>query len=201
MKNETNIDRFTFFRSYYEAINELSERDKKIILVAIVEYIFENKEPEFTGLKKSIWLLIQPHLNISKNKSANAKKQSTENQTKIRLKSNNNQNESTPLSEKKEEEIEERNKKREEGIESNRFTPSLIDIISYASDELKIDDKDYCEKFYNHYSGIGWVNGTGQEIIDWQSVFKNWVKRDKKKQSEQEETGYQVGSTKGLPRL
>lgn len=104
---------------------------------------------------------------------------------------------------KKEKEKEKENKKNKRGKEKEEysqapssFPPTLTQILSYAS-ELGIEDKDYCEKFYNHYSGIGWVNGSGQEIVDWQSVFKNWLKKDK---NEKDDIRYQVGSTKGLPR-
>ncbi len=115
-----------------------------------------------------------------------------------------------PTKEEKEKEKEEENKKKknegkekeEENTEApSSFPPTLSEIISYASNEMKLDNQDYCEKFYNHYSGIGWVNGTGQEIIDWKSVFKNWIKKDKKEKADQEETIPQVGSTKGLQEL
>lgn len=200
-----NIDRFTFFSSYHEATKELSDRDRKAILVAIVDYVFENKTPEFKGAKKSIWSLIVPHLEVSKSKSSNAKKdtekKSKQNQNEIKTKSNENQSSTCPLSEKEEgEEGNKEVKKGERGIGSNEnqnFPPTLTQILNYAS-EIDFEDEEYCEKFYNHYSGIGWVNGAGREIIDWKSVFKNWIKKDEK---ENKSSNYQVGSTKGLPEL
>lgn len=108
-------------------------------------------------------------------------------------------------SKEKEEEYKKKNKKNEKEEKENTsseapssFPPTLNEIISYSLNELKFDDKNYCEKFYNHYQGIGWINGAGQKIIDWQSVFKNWIKRDKK---ESQSSTYEVGSTKGLPEL
>ena len=47
------------------------------------------------------------------------------------------------------------------------------------------DDKKYCEKFYNHYESIGWVNGTGREIKNWKLVFNNWLEKDKKNMKEE----------------
>lgn len=58
-------------------------------------------------------------------------------------------------------------------------SPTLAEIYNYAC-SLDINDKDYCEKFYNHYEGVGWVNGTGQQIKNWKLVFNNWLKKDKK---------------------
>ena len=58
-------------------------------------------------------------------------------------------------------------------------SPTLAEIYNYAC-SLDINDKDYCEKFYNHYESIGWVNGTGREIKNWKLVFNNWLKKDNK---------------------
>lgn len=62
--------------------------------------------------------------------------------------------------------------------ENNIFTPTLEKIISLGQ-ELGIDEE-YCNKFYNHYESIGWVNGTGQKIKNWKLVFQNWIKKDNK---------------------
>lgn len=65
-----------------------------------------------------------------------------------------------------------------ENIVANATTPTLEIISSYGA-ELGID-KDYCERFYNHYESIGWVNGTGQQIKNWKLIFKNWINKDNK---------------------
>lgn len=64
-----NIKAFSFYRSYYEALKEIPEKDKKDIIFAIINYVFEDKKPKFKGTNKIIWTLIEPNLNTSKNKS------------------------------------------------------------------------------------------------------------------------------------
>ena len=64
-------------------------------------------------------------------------------------------------------------------------SPTLAEIYNYAC-SLDINDKDYCEKFYNHYESIGWVNGTGREIKNWKLVFNNWLKKDNKQKDRKE---------------
>ena len=64
-------------------------------------------------------------------------------------------------------------------------SPTLAEIYNYAC-SLYINDKDYCEKFYNHYESIGWVNGTGREIKNWKLVFNNWLKKDNKQKDGRE---------------
>ena len=64
-------------------------------------------------------------------------------------------------------------------------SPTLAEIYNYAC-SLDINDKDYCERFYNHYESIGWVNGTGREIKNWKLVFNNWLKKDNKQKDRKE---------------
>lgn len=58
-------------------------------------------------------------------------------------------------------------------------THDLSSIIAYGK-ELDVDS-DYCERFFNYYEGVGWINGNGLEIKNWKTVFNNWVKKDKDK--------------------
>lgn len=66
------MDRFTFFRNYYKAIKELKKKDQQEFAMKILEFIFDNKEPEFNEKQreqKLIWLGIVASLTKSKNKS------------------------------------------------------------------------------------------------------------------------------------
>lgn len=56
------------------------------------------------------------------------------------------------------------------------YSPSLKEVLEYG---LPITNNNgYCEKFYNHYESVGWVNGTGQKIQKWKLTFNNWVSKD-----------------------
>ena len=99
-----DIKAFSFYRSYYEALKEVPEKDKKDIIFAIINYVFEDKKPKFKGTNKIIWTLIEPNLNTSKNKSngnsgapignQNASKslENKRNDDTIKKQSKNNQN-------------------------------------------------------------------------------------------------------------
>ena len=58
-------------------------------------------------------------------------------------------------------------------------TPVFSDILDFGKENSI--SKEYCEKFYNYYESLGWVNGNGIEIKNWKLVLKNWVSRDKDK--------------------
>lgn len=64
-----DIKAFSFYKSYYEALKEIPEKDKKDVIFAMINYVFENKKPKLKGLNKVIWTLIEPNLDKSKNKS------------------------------------------------------------------------------------------------------------------------------------
>ena len=194
-----NIDRFTFFQSYYESIKELSKRDKKELALAILEFIFDGKAPEFKGIKRTVWLLLEPHLQVSLNRSQNARKRGVDkNQIENKQKSNQNQNKIGVYSikEKIEKEIEIEKEEREEE-ERSLSSPTLAEIIFYAG-QLKIKNEDYCEKFFNHYEAIGWVNGTGQKIKNWKLIFYNWVKKDGLLKTQEKQTYMQLDENGNL---
>ena len=64
-----DIKAFSFYKSYYEALKEIPEKDKKDVIFAMINYVFENKKPKLKGVNKVIWTLIEPNLDKSKNKS------------------------------------------------------------------------------------------------------------------------------------
>lgn len=63
------IQSFTFLRSYAVAMQELNEKEQKEFLLAIIKYVFYDIKPEFKGKMKLAWILVEPILTKSKNKS------------------------------------------------------------------------------------------------------------------------------------
>jgi hypothetical protein len=64
-----DINSFTFFASYYDAIKTMKPQEEQRFLLAILEFMFEGVEPDFKGNMKTNWVLIKPNLIKSKNKS------------------------------------------------------------------------------------------------------------------------------------
>lgn len=62
---------FIIYRSFHEAIKELSKEDQVDLWNAICIYSLDFIEPDFTGLKKTIWTLIRPQLEANKRKFEN----------------------------------------------------------------------------------------------------------------------------------
>ena len=92
------IKSFSFYRNYYELIKYLPDNDRLVLYDAILNYMFDDKEPEFNDLKKGIWVNLKMPLDTSKNNAGRGgrpKKETTEkkpikNRIKTEKKTNNN---------------------------------------------------------------------------------------------------------------
>jgi len=81
---------FTIYEEYFELIKYLNDEDRLAMYDAINNYMFNDIEPEFEGLKNGIWINLKRPLDISKNRG---KCGTSKNQKEIKKKSNKNQKE------------------------------------------------------------------------------------------------------------
>lgn len=177
------IKGFTFYRSYYESICDLKENDKKDILNAILDYVFEDKKPHFKGIKKTFWTLIEPNLNTSKNRSnensgapkGNKNACKTKEKEENEKQSKNNQTTINDLYDK------DKDKDKDKEWENNStYTPNpTLDLVVCFGKELGVDEK-YCRTFFNNYESKGWKIGKNK-IENWKAKFEQWVEEDLEK--------------------
>lgn len=66
-------DAFVFYRSYYEAIQELSDQDQLRAYKAIFDYALNGTEPTLTGVPAAVFMLVKPTLEISRRKAASGR--------------------------------------------------------------------------------------------------------------------------------
>ena len=55
-------NKFTFYRSWYEALKDLQPEDQLALWMAIISYALEDKEPELEGLPAELFALVRPVL-------------------------------------------------------------------------------------------------------------------------------------------
>lgn len=98
------IKSFTFYKNYYELLDNLSTKDKRKMLETIVDYIFKDKEPtDLKNMNLAIWNNLKMPLDKSKRNSLrsidngaplgnqNALKKQTKNKPKTNQKGNQKQ--------------------------------------------------------------------------------------------------------------
>ena len=67
-------DSVVFYRSFYEAVRELPPEDFKKSVCAIMNYGLDDKEPETSGIEKTIHLLTKPQIDANNRRYQNGKK-------------------------------------------------------------------------------------------------------------------------------
>jgi hypothetical protein len=58
-------DTMIFYRSFYEAIKELPKEEQANIYDAIFSYGLDFKEPQLSGISKTVWTLIKPQIDAN----------------------------------------------------------------------------------------------------------------------------------------
>lgn len=127
-------EQFTFYRSYYEALKDLPEKERAKVLFAILDYALDEQTPnELTGICSACFKLIRPTLDSGRIKAANRK-----NKTKTNEEQNKNETETKPEQKRKEKEGEkegECEKEREGESEYDSSNPQTP--FDLTDDELR----------------------------------------------------------------
>lgn len=125
-------EQFTFYRSYYDALKNLPEKERAKVLFAILEYALDEQEQNnLEGVCAACFLLIRPTLDSGRIKAANRK-----NKTKTNEEQNENKAETRAEQNRKEKEKErEREVEREVESEYDSITPNPS--YDLTDDELR----------------------------------------------------------------
>lgn len=180
-------EQFTFYRSYYDALKNLPEKERAKVLFAILEYALDEQEQnKLEGVCAACFLLIRPTLDSGRIKAANRK-----NKTKTNEEQNENKAETRAEQNRKEKEKEserEVEKEREGEVErendssppkapvaARRFTPPTVeDVAAYCRERGSNVD---AQRFVDFYASKGWkVGNVGMK--DWHAAVRTWEGRD-----------------------
>lgn len=75
-------DSFIFYRSFYEAIDEIPEQNQAEVYRAIMRYALNQEEYELEGISKAIFSLVKPQLDANYRKYENGKQKGSKVETK-----------------------------------------------------------------------------------------------------------------------
>nr|DAH86100.1 MAG TPA: hypothetical protein [Caudoviricetes sp.] len=132
--NRLRREQFTFYRSYYDALKNLPEKERAKVLFAILEYALDEQEQnKLEGVCAACFLLIRPTLDSGRIKAANRK-----NKTKTNEEQNENKAETKAEQNCKEREVEEeREVKKEREVESEYDSITPNPSYDLTDDELR----------------------------------------------------------------
>lgn len=113
-------NQFTFYRSYYEALKNLPQKDQTKVFMAVCAYALDDEPPTLSGVPLSVFTLIRPTLDSGRNKALNRqnKMKTNEQQTKNKQRTNKEQTKNKRTTNKeqigKEIEVEKENEREKE---------------------------------------------------------------------------------------
>lgn len=93
---ENNINSFTFYRDYFNLVDTIPSKDKRILLEAIVDYVFKDIEPNLIGHNLAIFNTLKNQLNLSKTNSKRRIKKEENINTKEEPKENQKETKKEP---------------------------------------------------------------------------------------------------------
>lgn len=165
-------------------VDELTNEEAGIIFKAIYEYEETKKEPKLDKTLRIVFKQFKVKLDMydeAYEDKCLKNKENIEkywNKIKDTVEYDGIQSNTMATNKRKRNKIKENKIKESERelSQSGTATPTLPQIISYGS-EIGASE-DYCERFYDTYESVGWVNGNGIEIKNWKSVLRNWFKKD-----------------------
>ena len=190
-------DSFVFYRSFYEAIKDVPKKHQPVIYKAVFEYVFESKEPTFSGVPSAIWKLIRPQLDAASKRYDNAKKgaeygklggrpkkkeenkkplKGYENETlnvneNVNVNVNDNVNVNVPgVSEQPTSGTDTHNTECDSDTQHNN-RPSNIEIARTILEEGYALTGDSIKRFVEYNDQHGWK-------MDWKEALKRWAERE-----------------------
>lgn len=165
-------DSVVFYRSFWEAIKQLPEKERLESLTAILEYGLDEIEPKSAGVASAMFLMAKPQIDANNRRYQNGTKGGrpvTKTEPNNNLESNYNKpsdNQTiTKAKPKEKDNVNDNNKK--------TFTPpSVSDVSDYcALNGYGIDP----ESFVDFYASKGWMVGKNK-MKDWKASVRTWVR-------------------------
>nr|DAW38203.1 MAG TPA: hypothetical protein [Caudoviricetes sp.] len=188
-----------FYRSFYEAIKELSAEEFRNAVMAIMEYGLNDSEIDTSGVAKAILIMAKPQIDKNNKRYENGLRGGTkpkQNQNETKLESNSNQtrtklepnlNQSGTKAEPKRNQNEPNDNvndndnvnvndiKESEEKKPRFYPPTLEELKKYIDDNKYNVDP---ERFIDYYTANGWTVGKNR-MKDWKAAVRNWDRSQK----------------------
>lgn len=166
-----------FYRSFYEAIKELSAEEFRNAVMAIMEYGLNDSEIDTSGVAKAILIMAKPQIDKNNKRYENGlrggtKPKQNQSGTKAEPKRTNpepndnvNDNDNVNVNDIKE----------SEEKKPRFYPPTLEELKKYIDDNKYNVDP---EQFIDYYTANGWTVGKNR-MKDWKAAVRNWDRSQK----------------------
>lgn len=177
-----------FYRSFYEAIKELSAEEFRNAVMAIMEYGLNDSEIDTSGVAKAILIMAKPQIDKNNKRYENGLRGGTkpkQNQNETKLEPNSNQS-GTKAEPKRTNPEPNDNVNDNDNVNVNDikesvekkprfYPPTLEELKKYIADNKYNVDP---ERFIDYYTANGWTVSKNR-MKDWKAAVRNWDRSQK----------------------
>lgn len=177
-----------FYRSFYEAIKELSAEEFRNAVMAIMEYGLNDSEIDTSGVAKAILIMAKPQIDKNNKRYENGlrggtKPKQNQNETKLEPNSNQSGTKAEPKRTNPEpndnvndnDNVNVNDIKESEEKKPRFYPPTLEELKKYIDDNKYNVDP---ERFIDYYTANGWTVGKNR-MKDWKAAVRNWDRSQK----------------------
>lgn len=173
------LESFVFYRSFRDAISEMSDENKLATLLAICDYALYGVEPKLKdAMARAVFTVARPSIDANKGRRANGKKGGRPPKKPMVSDSENlwfSKTESTET--ETEAEPDTGANGADKPPKRPRFVPPDVEEVrAYCLERRNGIDPAY---FVDYYTARGWKYNGGQTMKDWKSAIRTWEKRNK----------------------
>ena len=185
-------DSCVFYRSFYEAIDDLEDADKLACYNAIFKYALNGVEPTEKGIVSTVFKLVRPLLDKNNESYKNGLKggrpkteqEPNDNPTETQPKPTDNPNEDVDVNVNENVDVD---RKKKSAKRPAFVKPTVEEVREYCRDRKNGVD---AQTFVDFYASKGWKVGN-QTMKDWKAAVRTWEKREKPKEKPPDKWQYQ----------
>lgn len=180
-------DGFIFYRSFFSALDVLSDKDLAEAFRLICAYGLDETEiPTENPTANAIFIMAKPQIDANQKRYENGKmggrpktkpepnetKPEPKEKEKVKVK----EKEKAVLPDRKEKDLPEVGRKRKQAF----FTPPTVaEVRSYCAERANNVD---AERFVDFYAAKGWMVGKNK-MKDWKAAVRTWEKQDAEREA------------------
>ena len=183
MANTDKKESFVFYRSFYEALQNVPKKHRTEVYEAVFAYAFESREPSLTGVTRALWELIRPQLDASERRYENAKKGAEYGKLGGRPKKNQPEKkplkgyETKTLNDNVNVNVNDNANANDNGSASQASASAFIaPTFQEVMDECRKGGykASIASKFFMFYDRSHWRTKEGEPVRDWRALLRIW---------------------------
>ena len=177
------LESFVFYRSFRDAIEEMTDENKLATLLAICDYALYGVEPDLKdAMSRAVFTVARPSIDANKDRRANGKLGGRPPKKPMVSNSENHRFSKMESTETVSESVSESGAKETGKPPHPRFIPPTVDEVqAYCQERHSSVDP---VAFVSFYESKGWMVGKNQ-MKNWSSAISSWERRDKSSQTDQ----------------